>query len=444
LSPDGILKRQFLAPGVNPITFTDGGRLFVALDFYGDGLYEVDPNLENDPRPIIVPTQSNPFPLGFLNGMDIGPDGYLYGPLWVPGMVARINIDTGALEVIKSGLANPAAVKFDSKGNLYVAEQAAGEVSRIDLLTGAKHVVAAGLKGLDNIAFDSRDGLFVSHAMDGSIYQVLPNGRTRIVSKEGMIVPGGVAARSNPDGSESVFVADLWALREFNGLTGQQKSVERSDIAVAGSMVAPATVALDGQNLVLSSFSPYAVQVWDPQSHVQTEFYDDFGVALNAIRFQGDLVVADVAGMQVVRQTSSGRITLANYLNGIYVPMGLASTEDDLWVSDWATGCVWQLYDDGELLASPRLIAGGLSNPEGLALDHNGNLFVVESGAGRLSRISIPGGTVDVIVAGLELGFFWSDTAPMIFFNGVTVGPSGAVYVTGDKANVLYRIEIHP
>jgi len=27
--------------------------------------------------------------------------------------------------------------------------------------------------------------------------------------------------------------------------------------------------------------------------------------------------------------------------------------------------------------------------------------------------------------------------------NGVAVEPSGAIYVTGDKANVLYRIEIH-
>jgi sugar lactone lactonase YvrE len=441
LSPDGILKRQFVAAGVNPITFTDDGRLFVALDFYGDGLYELDPDLEDAPRPIIVPTPENPFPLGFLNGMDIGPDGYLYGPLWIPGMVVRINVDTGALQVITSGLANPAAVKFNSKGELYVAEQTSGEISRIDIKTGAKHVVATGLQGLDNIAFDSRDRLYVSHAHDGSINEVLPNGRTRAVSKGGMIAPGGIAVKANPDGGESVFVADYWTLREINGVTGKQESVERHKIAVPGTMITPATVAVDGDNFVISSFD--SVQVWAPATREPLEYYNDFGIPMNAVRFQGDLVVADAGGMQVVRQTPSGRITLANYTNGIYVPMGFAATEDDLWVSDWATGCVWRLYDDGELLPSPRLVAWGLSNPEGLALDNNGNLLVVESGASRLSRINPAIGAIEVVAEGLELGYFFLPSYPMIFFNGVAVGPSGAIYVTGDRANVLYRIEIH-
>ena len=39
-------RYQFVAPGVNPIGFDDAGRLFVALDFLGDGLYELDPVLQ--------------------------------------------------------------------------------------------------------------------------------------------------------------------------------------------------------------------------------------------------------------------------------------------------------------------------------------------------------------------------------------------------------------
>ena len=59
---------QMVAPGVNPITFSDNGRLFVALDFLGDALYELDPDLRTAPRLIVSD-------LGFLNGMDWGPDG---------------------------------------------------------------------------------------------------------------------------------------------------------------------------------------------------------------------------------------------------------------------------------------------------------------------------------------------------------------------------------
>ena len=43
------------------------------------------------------------------------------------------------------------------------------------------------------------------------------------------------------------------------------------------------------------------------------------------------------------------------------------------------------------------------------------------------------------IAEGLEIGF--PSEHPTWIFNGVAVGPSGAIYVTGDIANVLYRIE---
>ena len=66
-----LMGYQFVAPGVNPVTFSDDGRLFVALDFQGDGLYELDPNLADTPTPI-VPYVANTFPLGFLNAFDFG------------------------------------------------------------------------------------------------------------------------------------------------------------------------------------------------------------------------------------------------------------------------------------------------------------------------------------------------------------------------------------
>ncbi|MFO7655535.1 MAG: hypothetical protein R6W78_00545, partial [Bacteroidales bacterium] len=51
MTPGGVVTKQFVAPGVNPITFSPDGRLFVALCFYGDGLYELDPELLAPPRP---------------------------------------------------------------------------------------------------------------------------------------------------------------------------------------------------------------------------------------------------------------------------------------------------------------------------------------------------------------------------------------------------------
>ena len=53
LTPDG--KKVIVAQGLmgaNPITFSEDGRLFVARDFMGDGLYELDPNGVKPPRAI--------------------------------------------------------------------------------------------------------------------------------------------------------------------------------------------------------------------------------------------------------------------------------------------------------------------------------------------------------------------------------------------------------
>ena len=85
--------------------------------------------------------------------------------------------------------------------------------------------------------------------------------------------------------------------------------------------------------------------------------------------------------------------------------------------------------------------AKGLAGPEGLAVDLDGSLLVVESRAGRLSRIDTQTGDVTVMADNLELGAAPApDMPPTWAFNGVAVGPSGAIYVTGDKANVLYRL----
>jgi hypothetical protein len=76
-----------------------------------------------------------------------------------------------------------------------------------------------------------------------------------------------------------------------------------------------------------------------------------------------------------------------------------------------------------------------------MAIASDGSLLVVESGAGRLSRIDLNSGKVTPIVEGLELGAPGPPTMPPTWgFNGVAVGPSGTIYITGDKANVVYHL----
>jgi sugar lactone lactonase YvrE len=439
LTPDGKKTTQFIAPGVNPITFSDSGRLFVALCFLGDGLFELDPNLKNPPRKI---PKDLPPDAGMLNGFDFGPDGFLYSPVPFMGIAVKIDVESGATSVVADGFSAPAAVKFDSRGRLHVLDAEAGTVTRIDSAAGSKEVIARlGSTGgeWDNLAFDSRGRLYVSNARDGSLIEILPSGPPRTISEGGMVMPGGVAAVLRA-GRESVLVADGWTLREFDALTGKAIGVEQSSFLPTG-LLAPLTLSADGSNFVLTSWLSNAVEVWNPDTRQVLENYRDFATPMNAIRFQGDLVVAELGSKpaaRVVRATSTGRTELAT---GLGVPIGLAASGGDLWVSDWAIGAVFQIVANGVALSKPRPVATGLKFPEGLAVDRDGSLLVVETGTGRLLRID-KGGTT-VVAEGLDVGIMLAPGFPLpptFLYNGVAVGPSGTIYVTGDRANVLYRL----
>jgi steroid delta-isomerase-like uncharacterized protein len=161
----------------------------------------------------------------------------------------------------------------------------------------------------------------------------------------------------------------------------------------------------------------------------------------NAIRFQGDLIVAELGTNSVVRaigEDPAQRVTLAE---GLGVPAGLAATDDDLWVGDWSAGMVLQIVAGGQMLAEPAPVATGLASPEGLAVAPDGNLLVVETGAGRLSSIDPETGRVSTVAEGLDLGIKATPaTPPAHVFSGVAVGPSGTIYITSDINSQLLAI----
>ena len=454
MTPDGVVTKQFVAPGVNPITFSPDGRLFVGLCFYDDGLLELDPALVAPPRPIVEATPEHPYPLGLLNGFDFGPDGRLYGPLVALGMVVSVDVGQpgdppspspwtdGTIQVVATGLTEPLAVKFDPWDRLHVVDAGTGEVLRVDRTTGERTAISILGEGLSNLAFAPRGELYVSNYHDGSITRVLASGQGRTLSPGGMIAPGGVAVLQRLDGSDAVFVADLWSLREFDGRTGREVGMNTGPVLPSDdtpSLTKPMTLSADGDRLVVSSVLGGAVQVWDPQSDQVLEHYP-MPVPLNAIRFQDDLVVADLGLGGVVWASDRAMILPMDGAN-VFVPAGLAADGEVLWVADWATGVVWRISFEGKTPRAPVQVAFGLSNPEGLAVDIDGSLLVVESGAQRLSRIDTATGVVQVVAEELELGLLGPPyVQPTYFFNGVAVGPSGAIYVTGDVSNVLHRI----
>ncbi len=439
LAPNGAVTKQFVAPGMNPIAFTADGRLFAGQAFYGDGLYELDPSLEQAPRVVIADSGVAPFPRQ-LNGFDFGPDGMLYAPQPFLGRIVRVDPDSGAMDLVTDGFAGrfPSSVEFDSHGRLY-ASLGDGAIVRVDRGTGASEVVAQLRDASpDNMVFGARDRLYVSSFDTGAVYVVAPGGRVRTLSPGGLILPGGLAVAKDDAGRASLFVADVWSLARFDAHSGALLDVDHQSFT-GGGVVDSWTVAPDGANVIVTSLYSNAVQIWDPLAKVAADAFTDPAVPLNAVRFRGDLVVAELATGSVVRRDDTGaRSVIAD---GLSVPAGLAATHDDLWVADQATGIIWKLVDDGAVLRSPQFTAGGLLSPEGIAVDRDGSLLVVEVGAGRLSRIDPATGQVTTVANELELGLRGSAAAPPTWaLSSVAVVRNGTIFMTGDLANVVYRL----
>ncbi len=438
-TPDGTVSFQFIAPGTNPITFSADGRLFTALDFLGDALYELDPDLQAPPRLI---AQN----LGFMNGMDFGPDGRLYGPIWTQGRVVSIDPDscTNAvdpwaecdIQEEATGFFAPAAVKFDSLGRLHVVDQK-GEVTRINLATGARQVLITMRPGLDNLVLDASNKLYVSSFSEGSVVEVRPNGTARTLIGGAPVAPGGIAVLPGVH-NPRVYVADLFTLRAYDGKTGALLDIADAIPAVPG-LIAPQSAAADGSNIILSSWFNNAVQVWDPIAKVAVETHYDVATPFGATRFQGDLVIAELnpgGGARVARRTGGAWVTLAT---GFVLPVGLAASSDDLYVSDHALGCVFQVVNNNTTLAAPLPIACDLDTPEGLALDENGKLLVVETGSGTLTRINPATGAKSTVATGLETDLPAITNAPPTYVASGVATFGSAIYTAGDEGQRIYR-----
>ena len=417
--------------GVNPITFSDDGRLFVSQCFMDTNLFELDPAGVQAPRLI----RDDLGPGCGLNGMDWGSaDGRLYGPRWFRGEVVRIDVDSGEMETVASGFEVPAAVKFDSEGVLHVLDSLRGEVVRIGE-DGAKEVVARVQPGLDNFAFDASDRLFISSFADGFIVEALSPDENRMVLRGGLNMPGGVALIDSGEATRLV-VADFFALRQLDPATGEEIGAVRDVIGFSDIGSSMSVHAADEGRLVLSSWFDSAVRIWDPASNALIQVFGELAAPIDAIQFEGDIVASQWGAGNVIAFSPDNPEEQRVLAEGLSGPAGLTAAGGVLYVADNLAGTVLRIGDGG-----PEAVAAGLDQPEGLAAA-NGSIYVVEAGAGRVIAVDAASGELTTIVEGLQLHVPPSGEFPnTMLFNGIATDGETA-WVTGDAANTIYVIDL--
>ena len=428
--------------GPNSLAFGKDGRLFVTEVFLGDALYEVD--LKNVDKPDFKPFARNELrrvaeKMGGLNGFEIHKDdGFLYGPIWFKGEIVKVNLETGTSEVIASGFKIPAAANIDpqNRDNLYVVDTGTGGIWSISLTSKAKKLVASMKPGLDNLAFDSRGRLFVTSMTDNGIYLVdKQTGSWRTIVEGRLAIPADLAVTTE-GAKETVHVADVFSYRNVDGTTGAVTDMLR----VHGETHSyPTGVSVGPKHTLLSSWFSNTVQKIDRKTGKLATTLGEFAAPVDALEaVDGTIYVAELATGNLVKVSPDGK-TRTNVVKELRGPVALAQgTGTQIYVTEIAAGAVTQI---DVASGARKVVADNLAGPEGIDVGPDGKLYVAEVGQKRVVAIDPANGHKVVIASNLDIGLApYSGGPPALMPTGVAVSRSGAVYVSADIRNALYKL----
>ncbi len=428
-------------PGINSLAFTKDGKLFAAQVFLADALWEIDTSaLKPDaPKTEIPPKSARKVleNLGGLNGFEFGPDGLLYGPLWFKGTVVKIDVDKKTVTDVATGFKIPAAVNFSSAGDLYVVDTALGQVVKVDVNTGQKTLIATVKPSIDNLAIDSRDRIFITNMADNGIYLIdKDTGQSRTVVEGKLSIPGDIAVFSDK-GSETLYVADVFAYRSADGMTGEVKTLLRMQ---ADQLEYPFGVSVNAKHVLLSSWFTNSVEVVDRITGKPLDMMHDFKTPTDTLELDdGSILVLEMATGSLTKVKGPGgkdRSVVAKDLSG---PVAMTSAGPGaVYVSEIGSGSIVRI----DLAKGTKTtVVTNLKSPEGLDVAPDGRIVVAEVGARRVVAIDPKNGTLTVLAGNLAIGLDGFKVGPPQYVpTGVAVGKSGAVYVSSDIKNAIYKL----
>ncbi|ORA19079.1 SMP-30/gluconolactonase/LRE family protein [Mycobacterium arosiense] len=404
-------------PSANGITCYRN-RLFIGECREGGRLLEFD--LAGGPPRVLLENVPSP------NAMEVGPDGLLYFPVMGANEIWRIDPDGGEPQCVATGLGVPDSVKFDAQGHIVSTQVATGQVLRIDPRSGDQRLLAQLNPGLDNCTFVG-DRLFVSN-FTGEITEISPDGTARPVLAGGLNWPLDLAL--GHDGQ--LYVADG---------TYFYVALPDGSLHVAGMLFSPGYpgflrgVAASGPGEFVVTTSGGQVSRYRPEASetvVLAEGFDQlYGVALSP----GGVVFAELGTGRVLSWESGEVEVLAT---GLREPVGVAIDADGAaLVAEAGAGRVVRLNG-----SNTDSIVADLQRPQGIAV-RDDVLYVVDAGAKELIAFDLSTGARQKIASGLPIGAPPGVTpkplrgmppfsGPQGPFAGITAAGDGTLYVSAD------------
>ena len=119
-------------------------------------------------------------------------------------------------------------------------------------------------------------------------------------------------------------------------------------------------------------------------------------------------------------------VSVTTFVSGLSSPQGLAfDSNGNLYCSNLGNNTISKITSNGTVLS----FASGLSEPRGLAFDSSGNLYCANFGNGTISKI-MPDGTVTTFVSGLGI----------LLYLGLAFDSNGNLYYTNPGNGTIGKI----
>jgi sugar lactone lactonase YvrE len=425
---------------INPLDFSDDGRLFAGQIGF-DRLHEfpLDEHLVLSGEPRLVASK-----IGNLNSFEISADNALYSPLSDKGEVARIDLDSGEVTSIASGLGTVVAVNFDAAGNLWAVDWVGGDLWRIARGAHqdewqAPQRVATLQPPLDNLAVGPDGMIYVSRPAHSAIDRIDPaNGEHSTLVAGHLAAPGGLAVTTHA-GREALLVADGYGYRVVDTASGAVSSTfELTNFGFPGA--ATAAAANDQYFALTDVVIRPSVYLIDRSTGKTVAKWRDIKTALGIVlTADGQPLITDYSSgtlIQLNRADKQQRTVIADGLKG---PVGLTwatPAEDAVYVAESLTGSITRI----ELSAGQArtTIVTGLSQPEGITRMADGRIAVMEVGKQRLLAVDPASAAMEVLATGLPVGHPAANAPPPVHLpSGVTQGADGTLYISGDRDNSI-------